>query len=225
MVFSDYTYFKADIKLSGADISGDYSQDFDDFIEQYEDKILTDLLGYDLKNAFITGLDEVAPLQKWLDLRDGKVYQVKDSEGRLVNVKWNGFLNAEKRSCLAYFIYYEYQKARYTRHTTSGENKQNGQNSERASITDFNIKLRNAYNLGLDLYGFDIETLTGKNAILRSKRIQYELLQNRATLTDYYKELLKPTAYNFIYAMNELNASTYPNWNFTIKEKLNYLGI
>jgi len=225
MSFTDSTYYKGSIKLPTAITEGDLNDDFDLLIEQTEEKILVDLLGYDLYKSFILGLAETTPLQKWLDLRDGKEYTVVDGEGRTVIVKWGGLINAEKKSLLAFFVYCEYLENDFLHTSTSGANKQNGQNSERATISDLNTKSRKAWNSGLDLYGYDIERLIGKNAILRSKRYQNYLLHDRNVITDYYTELLKPTAYNFIYAMNEIDATTYPNWNFTIKEKINHLGI
>lgn len=225
MSFIDNTYFKGAIKLSSADTSGDYSDDFEATIEEVEKNTLIELLGYDLYKAFIDGLEETTVAQKWLDLRDGKEYTTEDSEGRTVTIKWNGFQNTQCISPLAYFIYYDWQVNNYTQNTTTGENKQASQNSTPGGIADINRKLINAYNKGVDLYGVDVECLIGVNAILRSRRYQRELLTKQNPLIGYYAEKLKPTAYNFIYAMNELDETTYPNWNFTEKKKLNLYGI
>ena len=197
MSFTTSQYFKGSIKLASATTNGEYSSDFDSAIVDIEKQILIDLLGYDLYSKFIAGLAEQNPLQKWLDLRDGKEYETQDADGRTVKVKWSGFQNAEYISCLAYFIYYEWQVNNYSQNSTTGENKATAQNSERASMSDYNRKLVYAYNKGVDLYGLDIESIGGINVILRSPRYQEELLNQNKISFDYYAEKLKPLNWVF----------------------------
>lgn len=77
------------------------------FIERFEAEVLQAAMGYDLYKAFIDGLDvgsdeEIA--QKWLDLRDGKVFTTQSS----IKKQWNGIANAStKRSIIAPVIYTE----------------------------------------------------------------------------------------------------------------------
>jgi len=56
---------------------------FVDWIEAEETKILKEVLGLPLYNAFIEGLDTSGSIeQKWLDLRDGAEYDYSDSTSR-----------------------------------------------------------------------------------------------------------------------------------------------
>lgn len=52
----------------------DNINDIQDYINKHEPKILKRVLGYNLYKDFISGLAEVTPLQKWIDLRDGEEY-------------------------------------------------------------------------------------------------------------------------------------------------------
>lgn len=50
------------------------SQDFIDFLENYEARVLKDILGYSLYHAFKTALAGGSPADKWVKLRDGAEY-------------------------------------------------------------------------------------------------------------------------------------------------------
>jgi len=219
MALIDDTYFKGDISLS-QNIYGTIN----DFLNNYEDMILDKLLGYDLKKNFLDGLEIVSPLQKWLDLRDGKTYTVTDRDNRTVNVKWNGLINAEKKSLLSYFIYYYYSIENQSFQSQTGDIIMMNENSNITPISQINGKLIRAYNRGCELYGKNLSIMTGRNAIIRSKRWQQTLNLEQLQI-DYYQEILKGTAYNFIYFANEDVADTYPNWNFTEIKKINTFGI
>lgn len=73
------------------------------FIPKYEKDYLLKALGYPLYKAFTEGLEEDPIAQKWLDLRDGVDYTVND---RLY--RWDGFVNDEKVSPIANYVFCEY---------------------------------------------------------------------------------------------------------------------
>lgn len=179
-----------------------------------ETEILVELLGYDLYKSFVAGIAEIIPAQKWLDLRDGKDYQVTNKNGQLVYIKWGGI-----REMLKYFVYAEYKKMERTTAVVNGETKNNYQNGESANDSFFLTKYMNAYNKGVYLYGINLEEIEGSYSFLK------QTVQKANTNRDYFVEMLKPTAYNFIYFANIADATTYPNWQFTSKININHLGI
>jgi hypothetical protein len=56
------------------------------FIDEHEDKLLTDLLGYELYKLYKNGIEAATPDAKWLAIRDGVEYTNRN--GRLT--KWRG---------------------------------------------------------------------------------------------------------------------------------------
>ena len=110
----DLTYFEGELAI--AQLSQDaVIAKVNYFINKYENVVLDKLLGIDLRVAFLAGLAEPIPLQKWLDLRDGKVYEV-DNKKR----EWLGFQNAKKLSLIANYVYYHYGVDLATTATGSG---------------------------------------------------------------------------------------------------------
>lgn len=127
MALIDTAYFKADITIG--DISNGNSPVVGNtvalsYIPKYEKEYLIKALGYELYKAFTDGLlvDPVA--QKWVDLRDGKDYTVGD---RLY--RWNGFINSDKVSPIAYYIYVQYMIAFATVATGTGTKVSTTQNA------------------------------------------------------------------------------------------------
>ena len=94
----DSTYFINEINLPSQNL-----ENIQSWIDKFEKRILIKSLGYQLYTEFIAGLAEVAPAQIWLDLRDGKVFEIDG-----VQHKWNGLLNEDKESLLSYYVYSEY---------------------------------------------------------------------------------------------------------------------
>lgn len=91
-------YFINDINLPAQNL-----ENIQNWIDKFEKEILIKTLGYQLYNEFITGLAEEEPLQKWLDLRDGKIFEING-----IKYKWNGLLNDDKISMLSYYVFSEY---------------------------------------------------------------------------------------------------------------------
>ena len=199
MALTDKSYYTGEIDLS---INSINETDFNAFVEIIEKRYLILLLGYDLYKSYVAGI--TASTQKYIDLRDGKEYTTTDGEGRTVYCKWEGLADM-----LKYFVYYEWQRAKKTIHSSGGEKYPKDENSNNADPVIFNSKLVNAYNIGIDKYGYDIEKNNYYNRYYK----------------DYYKEIIKGTAYNYIYIMNENEDNYYPNWNFTDIYYINTLGI
>lgn len=214
------SYFVGDISLSQNKYN---SANLDLYIVKIEKEILIKLLGYDLYKSFSEAIDSGTPAQKWIDLRDGKEYQVTNEDGVDVYVKWEGLLNAT--SLISYFIYFYYVLETQSINTGSGDVVLKGTNSETTSISQLNNKLVANYNKGVDLYGVYLKLLISQNAILRSKSWQNKIDYSKG-LKNYYEEILKGTAFNYLYFMNEQNGDDYyANWKFTEINKINTFGI
>lgn len=131
MSLIDYTYFKGSLTIG--DISNGNSPVVGntittDFIPQYEKDYLLKALGYPLYKAFIAGLEEEEPAQKWLDLRDGVEYEVSGK-----TYKWDGFVTDDKISPIAYYVYCEYMHANAVQSTGTGTAVNNKQNATSVS--------------------------------------------------------------------------------------------
>lgn len=219
MSFTVTSLFVNDIQLSGQ-VTG--TTEFASFIDRIEKMYLEKFFGYDLYNKLITGI--ATPTQKYVDIRDGKDFTVTDSQGRTVNVRWRGLASTE-RPMLAYFIYYEWLK-RQTYNSASGQRRPDNENSQYEQSL-INQSMIAAYNNGIEIYGADMNFLTGKHAIRRGReyvnRVYYRTKRDYLSVES---EEIKGTLSNFIYQMNQVNGDDYyPNWNFTELSKINTLGL
>ncbi len=83
----DYTFFHGEINLPQAG-NADGQAKLAGFIAQHEPELLQDILGYDLWEAFTTGIAQSTIEQKWLDLLSGKVF----TNAAGIKKKWPGFV-------------------------------------------------------------------------------------------------------------------------------------
>lgn len=182
------TYFVMDISLP------DKKSDWDVIIARYEKEILIKLLGYPLYSEFISGLAEETPLQKWLDLRNGADFSF-EYKGKTISTHWNGLINDEKISLLAYYVYYKYRYNTIINTTSIGDVVGKSENSEKVSDVP---KLVYAWNEMVSLYGHTLDSFSNDNKT-------------------YYNS--DPSAYNF------LLAKEYENWEFTRLDYQNSFGL
>jgi len=169
-----------------------------EIISQKQKDLLINLLGYDLYLQFETALDEVSPVQKWLDLRDGV-----DFSSEYCNKTYTLHFDGVKEM-LKYYIAFYYLQEITNRMTFAGQVKSNNENS---NVINQEIKLTKLHNKAIDLYGFaykyDIDIVQFTVPILK--------------LTDEI-ERVKNTCFNFLYTKNETSETTYPNWIFSPKK-------
>ena len=146
----DYTYFSGPISLPASALSGDFA-DIDDFIEKYEKEALIDLLGNTLYIELKAEIDATPQTftTKWDRLVNGYAY-TEDYAGDEHTVSWNGLVNTEKESLLAYYIYFKYVKFHVSHTASIGEVLLKGENSDRHQL---NLKLVNAWNEFVRLRG------------------------------------------------------------------------
>lgn len=155
-------YFIREVNLPGNVLSGTLAN-ITPYIEQYEREVLIDLLGYPLYKSLLVGIAAGSPdygSVRWKRLITGHEYDIT-YQGVDTQVKWNGLINDEKRSLLAYFIFYYYLKD----HTTFTSNR-----GELAGLSEnavpFNPaqRLVKSWNLGRDLYGKTVDDLVNPTA-------------------------------------------------------------
>ena len=122
------TYFINEIFIAGqansVDIDSSRSK-LSGFINKYEPKFLTDLLGDVLYSEFKSGLLEVPIPQKWTDLK---------------NVLAN---DITKESPIANYVYYWFLRNASTTTVEVGESKQLTENAERVSSIDKQVRAWN----------------------------------------------------------------------------------
>lgn len=146
----DPTYFIGEISLPGSALTGSLS-DIDPYIVKYERKALTELLGYTLYKELKAEIDSDPQVftDKWDRLVNGHEYEISYL-GDTYLVKWNGLINSDKLSLLAYYIFWHYVRDHTTHTATFGEVLQNAENASKISPSQ---RLVNAWNGFVDLRG------------------------------------------------------------------------
>lgn len=204
MSFIDKTYFIGEISLPNTTAN---QERINIFIEEYEEKILVDALGYTLYSELIANYNP-ANNDKWKQLVEGETYNV-EYNNTTHTIKWNGFKNDDKRSFLAYFIYYYYVIDTINAMTGVGIVRNSSENS---TIVKPSQKLINAYNKGVEIYGY-------------SGYDDGKILTFDDVSTINNPNILKPSLYNYIIAKNNEDPTTYENWLFTSKKKINLFDL
>ena len=122
MALIDSTYFTNDINLN----VGAYS-DLTQYIDKFEKEVLIGLLGYTLYTEMMSDYAALpgTPLpEKWDRLINGYTY---DYNG--VTIRWNGLINSDKVSFIAYYVYCQYTKAHQFPQSQTGAVQPQNENS------------------------------------------------------------------------------------------------
>lgn len=138
----DKTYFRFDVSIPDGQFS-----DVENWIDRYEKEILTQLLGYELYKLVSTTTDKRGRLY---DLLNGKEYPVSFN-GRDQLVKWNGLINEDKVSLIAYYVFYQYYRHRTTLPSMTGRISPKLDNSEPATMA---VMIGEAWSRLRELYGY-----------------------------------------------------------------------
>ena len=141
----DKTYFIGEIALPNKLTDGGDLSNISTYIAKYERQVLINLLGYDLYKALKTEIDAGSYTATWDAFVNGAEYTVDG-----YTVKWNGLVNSELQSFIAYYIYFYYMRDLISSTTGIGEVFNNAENSERISPA---AKQANAWSRFLELYG------------------------------------------------------------------------
>jgi hypothetical protein len=166
----DYTYFTGEINIP---ISGINMQTvLADYIAKYEPEILKMLLGYSLYKDFTAGISIASPLQKWIDLKDGKEFTFTLS-GQTITTYFEGL-----KKIVAYYVYFKYRCENDTSYSGQSQVKNSNENAENV---DNAPKLVQVWNKFLKLYG-------------------KEKYWDFTPISYYYHWNAYPSAYNFLLA-------------------------
>lgn len=147
----DNTYFIGEISLPAQVLTGTLA-DINPYIVKYERQALIDLVGYTLYKELLVAIAAGAPdysSTKWKRLITGHEYGI-NYLGEPHLVKWNGLINSDKVSLLAYYIYYYYLKFHVTHTSGLGELVASAENAAKVSASQ---KMTNAWNRFIELRG------------------------------------------------------------------------
>jgi hypothetical protein len=177
MPLIDKTYFVGDISIPAKTYDN-----LDLFIARYEKELLIRLFGMDIYTliAAYNPEDEPATPENILDIIKGKEFIEND-----ITYRWNGLINTEKISPIAYYVYYHYMRHSVSHTSTTGEIKSKHKHSDPADITN-----------KVSLAWFKLKELIGEHGYLGYHIDNYT----------YYNSLF--------YFMNK-NLESYPTWRCT----------
>ena len=191
MSLIDRDYFYGDINLPASKYDSK-----DDFINKYEKELLIKLFGYTLYKL-IAAYDKDNPTASPERIRD--IVTGKEFEMDGYTYKWNGLINEEKVSPIAYYVYYYYLKDKQTATTNTGEAKTEKIN---AINTTSNQKLTQAWSKLKEIIGpFDIG---------------YMISGIPFDMNEYYQSLFFFMYHNF---------DTYPEWQYSDIGSVNILDL
>ena len=204
-----------------ADFTGDVNvsqsrygnTDLNDVIAATEKKILKDLLGEDLY-AKVIAEPTTSPYSL---LVSGTTYHVENQDDVSVNIVYEGL-----KPMLKYFCYAEILKRQQNENTNVGQVEPNQDNSNRMQKNNLNTLISQAYNKGLDLYGYDIDNYAANDSFIRGKRFE----QNIKVISeyDYYKCFLRASCYNYLSYEKTSHPNYFPTWDFCIKSISGFNG-
>lgn len=141
----DHTFFIGEINLPTS--NAEAQSMINVFIKQFEPKLLTEILGYNMYQAFEAGRIVAEPEQRWTDLLNGVEFTHVGS-GNLM--KWEGLKIVDgtfKRSLIANYVYWHIQRNNATNTTTIGEVGTAAENGVRVSSKR---KMATAWNSMVD---------------------------------------------------------------------------
>lgn len=170
MPLIDITYFNASNFIPQLSLTYNM-QRLASFINEREPEYLRNALGENLAAAFIAGISvpEVNIEQRWKDLRDGKDFSVGE-----YTMRWNGFLNPQKYSPIANYIFYWWMREAASFSTGSGQVLPSVENGLRTAGADKMVRQWN-----------DMVHMTIRVTIfLQANKASYPEYQQRRCLTD-----------------------------------------
>jgi len=122
MATIDATYFFAELTIAQ---KSENANSLTMFINEHEEKLLADLLGYELHKNYKAGIGAGSPAAKWLAIRDGLEYTNRQNH----LTKWRGLIFADgssgsgqaKKSLIANYVYWHWLQDNVSVTTASGE--------------------------------------------------------------------------------------------------------
>jgi len=185
----DATYFVDDIEVPNV-AQAPVAADLLKSITVYEKEVLIDLLGY----ALYTDLQAAIALpyttgDKWDKLINGDEFSFT-LNGETISVKWEGLLGFQKKSLIAYYVYFLHRRKRAS--YMSGSKTEVEADAENSVNVQLHDKLTYIWNEFVKLYGD-------------------ECVEGQRANTSYYHNSVEPSAYNYLLAKR----ADFPTWVFT----------
>ena len=189
----DTTYFIEEIEIPNAN-QDEIEEDVTGSITQYEREVLVSLLGYPLykllrDSAFVDGDASI-----WDKLVNGDDFSFT-LNSQTVELRWDGLRGFEKKSLIAYYVYYMHRRKRASYHAGTGiEVEAASDNAAPASVYHKMVEVWNEfvnmYGDPTDDYGYVIDI--------------------PAELDNYTHHNNLASAYNYLLAKK----ADFPTWKF-----------
>lgn len=196
----DITYFVEDIEIPNVG-RPEIAATITASITQYEREVLIDLLGYSLYNDLQAAIAlPYASGDKWDKLINGEDFSYT-LNGETINVRWEGLKGLNKKSLVAYYVYFFHRRKRASYMAGSdAEVQAKAENSENVPLFE---KLTYIWNEFIVMYGD-------------------ECVEGQRDNSYYYHNNFVPSAYNYLLAKKV----DFPTWVFTSQGgELNRWGI
>lgn len=185
----DTSFFVGDIEIPNTN-QPEIKVDVENSIKLYEKEVLVDLLGYSLYKELQTWLAAPVSDDKFYKLVNGEDFSFS-VDGRVVETHWDGLKGENKKSLIAYFVYFMHRSKRKSYMAgTQQEVSPTSENNEAASLYD---KLVPIWNEFVKMYGDECDYFYSWND-----------LQNSYHSND------APSAFNYLLAKKD----DFPNWRF-----------
>ena len=189
--------------------SPDVTTDLDLFRVEYERELLLNALGVTLYNELQVEIDGTLTTQKWIDLVDGKDYAINGK-----TKQWNGLKGANQQSLIAFYVYCQYLRNDNSTYLTTGIAQNTANNAERS---DPSPKFVKSWNRFLEQYqgnGYNYGYPT--------------VITNRSGMVglDYYgQDNVESNLFQYLTDQNELDDTSFPDFEFKFYETYNTFGI
>jgi hypothetical protein len=192
---------------------GGGTENFQTFIDQFEEEALVFALGQKLYNNFIgntdgNGIVNPGANQKWFDLMDGATYTKSGVEYFWKGIKYQ--IGNRNFSLLAYYVYHRYINEQQSYLSDVGNVAPDAANAFKTSAINRSVK---AYQKFINLYGNEHH--------YHNRNFYYN---NGVLIKDYcgtYNNTGNVSLYHFLLH----NEENYDDWRFTRLENKNSFGI
>ena len=196
----DTSYFNGEIEVPNSNQS-EIATDLNESITKYEQEVLIQLLGYplfkELKAVADYGLGD-----KWDKLVNGEEFSYT-LNGVTVTTKWEGLRGFDKKSLIAYYVYFMHRRKRKS-YTAGGGSEVESKHDNSEKVSPY-VKLVEVWNEFIVLYGGECYQ---PKEVIQYTNLLYPI--------DEF-----PSAFNYLIAKR----ADFPTWTFTSKGgKLNIFG-
>lgn len=196
------------VDISASSGSPSQESELDYFIGIYERQLMLDALGVPLFNEFTAAMADLPnAAQKWIDLVDGATYTLDGKE-----YLWEGLRGYNKNSLVASYIFCEFLRNDESTYTTTGIAQNKAKNAQNYSYTPKYITAWRNF-----IKGYQAQTQCDP-VIIRDHfgTVGLDYYQNNDSVVSLYR---------FLTDQNELDATTFPDFEFKFYENQNSLGI